>query len=793
MLGTRYRIERELGRGGMACVYLAEDLKHAREVAVKVIRPELAVSLGSARFLREIGIAARLRHPNIMPLYDSGNADGVLYFVMPYEDGPSLRTRLDAGPPLTIGEATSTLRDVARALAYAHEQGVVHRDVKPDNVMLSGGAAVVTDFGIAKAVTVAQDEATSLTITRTGVGIGTPSYMAPEQAIGDPATDHRADIYSFGCLAYELLTGTPPFTGTSGHKIIAAHMSAVPAPLSATRADIPAPLAALVLRCLAKDPADRPQSATELVAALGESSTGGGSGEVVGSATKAPGGRTLARRLRPRALVLAVVTAAVAITAYGVAHRRAAVGNAGAISVAVLPLVSRGGDSLQSLVAEGLSDDIQTALVRFPWVRVISRDGVRGYRDSVDIESIGRTLGARYLIRGTYRTIAAVSTIQVELVSSSDRSVLWAGRFDRPAELAAVRDEIVQEISDSLRTRAGPIIAARERTGVRAHRGSDESYRLYLVGQRKLDQRGLSVGESIALFRQAIALDTLSAQSYSGLSMALALAPYFQAVPTASIAAEANASAERALRLDPHLSQPHVARGLVAMEQWNWELAGREYRAAIELDAHDVEARVQYGRYLQLRGRDAEALAEFQAGRRDDPASALVSSWTAYSYMLAGQLDSAQRELDRAIQINRTNFTTSALGGLLLHAAGRDREALALTMQLPAQGWNGLYLLGALGQHDSVLARLGRMDRIVPAQWLSETAHAFSWLGLRDSARALAALERATAAHEIWPAIQPVTDPMYDDIRASAHFQALLQKVGLPTDFVSATRRLQRR
>ena len=266
--GDRYRMVRLLGEGGMARVYLAHDVKHGRDVAIKVIRPELAASLGRERFLREIAIAARLRHPNIVPLFDSGDADGVLYFVMPYEDGPSLRTRLDANGALPIAEAVSALRDVARALQYAHGQGVVHRDIKPDNVMLSGGAAVVTDFGIAKAVSSAQAESSGSTITQTGAGIGTPAYMAPEQAVGDPSSDHRADIDSFGCLAYELLTGQPPFHGMPAFQVIASHVSVVPKPVTESRPEISPALSKLIASCLEKDAAARPQSATDLLGLL---------------------------------------------------------------------------------------------------------------------------------------------------------------------------------------------------------------------------------------------------------------------------------------------------------------------------------------------------------------------------------------------------------------------------------------------------------------------------------------------------------------------------------------------
>ena len=261
-LADRYAIQEEIGAGGMATVYLAEDLKLHRKVAVKVLRPELAAVLGPERFLREIEIAAKLHHPHILPLYDSGEADGFLYYVMPYEEGQSLREKLAKEGELPVNEAVRLLRDVVDALAHAHKHGVVHRDIKPDNVMLSDRHALVTDFGVAKAVT----EATGRQqLTTAGVALGTPAYMAPEQAVADPHIDHRADIYAVGALAYELLTGRPPFTGTTPQMILSAHVTEAPEPVTKHRTAVPPALASLVMKCLEKKPADRWQTAEELL------------------------------------------------------------------------------------------------------------------------------------------------------------------------------------------------------------------------------------------------------------------------------------------------------------------------------------------------------------------------------------------------------------------------------------------------------------------------------------------------------------------------------------------------
>jgi serine/threonine-protein kinase len=257
-LAERYRPSHELGRGGMATVYQAHDLKHGRDVAVKLVHPAIAFALGPERFLREIEIVAQLRHPHIVPLFDSGEVDGTLYYVMPYEPGLSLRQRLARGGPIPLDEAVSVLRDVCDALGYAHAQGIIHRDIKPDNVLLSGRHAMVTDFGVAKA---AIDPAVSSAVTSAGLTLGTPGYMAPEQVAGDPGIDHRADLYAVGVLAYELLAGRPPFTGETPREVLAAHLTRVPEPITAHRPDLPAPLAALVMKCLEKRPADRFQTA----------------------------------------------------------------------------------------------------------------------------------------------------------------------------------------------------------------------------------------------------------------------------------------------------------------------------------------------------------------------------------------------------------------------------------------------------------------------------------------------------------------------------------------------------
>ena len=309
-LTDTYAFQRELGGGGMSRTYLVVERALNRQAVVKVLAPELLAGISFERFRREVLLAAQLQHPHVVPVLTAGEADGLPWFSMPYVDGDSLRRRLERSP-LSTGEVVSILRDVARALAYAHAHGIVHRDIKPDNVLLSGGSATVTDFGIAKAISAARTgDEQSATLTQIGTSIGTPSYMAPEQAAGDPHTDHRADIYAFGAMAYELIAGHPPFQASTPARLLAAHMTEAPRDLRTLRPDAPPPLADLVMACLAKEPNARPQQAADLVRAL-ETVTASGDAAAVPAVLR--GGRV---RLGKALAAWAAATVAVGVTAW---------------------------------------------------------------------------------------------------------------------------------------------------------------------------------------------------------------------------------------------------------------------------------------------------------------------------------------------------------------------------------------------------------------------------------------------------------------------------------------------
>ncbi len=462
-----YAVERELGSGGMATVYLAHDLKHDREVALKVLRPELSAALGSDRFSREIRIAAKLSHPHILPLHDSGEIAGVLFYVMPYAEGESLRARVDRDGPLPIPETLRILREIVDALAYAHGHGVVHRDIKPDNVMLSGRHAMVMDFGVAKAVSEAGNQDR---MTTAGIAIGTPAYMAPEQASADPNIDHRADIYAFGVLAYELLTGKPPFGGGSAAMVLSAHMTQRPKPVPELRPGVPVALSELVMKCLEKEPVNRWQSAEQMMPIL--EALGTPSGGMTPTATAAI---RAARHSRPRWVVPAVAAAGVilALGTGALLMKRRGWTDTAATHVqrlAVLPLQNLSGDPTQDGLVDGLHDALITELTQRSGLTVISRTSVMRFRHAEDkgLGQIARELNVDAILEGSVQRSGSRTVINANLLEATTERSLWAQSYERDGkDPLAMQGEVVRTMTQDIMAKLGPTVgvaAARQKT-----------------------------------------------------------------------------------------------------------------------------------------------------------------------------------------------------------------------------------------------------------------------------------------------------------------------------------------
>jgi serine/threonine-protein kinase len=440
--GERYDIEREIGAGGMATVYLARDLKHDRQVALKVLRPEVAASLGPDRFPREIKIVARLQHPHILSLHDSGEAAGFLYYVMPFVEGESLRARMEREGALPIGDAVRILREVVDALAAAHAHGIVHRDIKPDNVMLSGRHAMVTDFGVAKAVSASGGEK----LTTVGVAVGTPMYMAPEQAMGEAHIDHRADIYSVGVLAYEMLSGRPPFDAKTSQAVLSAQVLEKPVDLRERRASVPEAVAAAVMHCLEKNPADRWQSAEELLHQL-EAVPSTPSGGMTPTHTRPVKVSGVRRAARPRWWIPVGAVALVGLAVTGVFILARGAGAPGTNHIAVLPIQDISGTDAQFV--DAMHDQIIISLGQAGGLTVAPRSAMMMYKTQPKpMAEVASDLKVGAILEGTVFRTGDRMRINVQLTEPHSVQQLWSHSYEiNVRDVLGAQDSVVRQIA----------------------------------------------------------------------------------------------------------------------------------------------------------------------------------------------------------------------------------------------------------------------------------------------------------------------------------------------------------
>ena len=547
---------------------------------------------------------------------------------------------------------------------------------------------------------------------------------------------------------------------------------------------MPAAVDVLIARCLEKQPQDRPQSVRELLAVLDTSVTT--SGPSLAPARGAVGARLLTGK---RVAVGAIVALVLAVGGWFAAQATA---NVTPITLTVLPFANSAADTAVDFLSEGLADELASAFARVPGVQIMSRSGARFYRGQlgVDVTEAGARLNADYVMQGVVRRDRGRWVISADIGRRTDRASIWGEVFTlNPAEQARAADLIAASVIAELRRRFPRALAGSAPVAPTSGTTDIEAYRLYLRGQERLNRRGQSVTESAELFRQAIAQDSLFAKAHSGLAMSLALYPYFQSVPADEVIAGVEHAAGRALALDPSLSLPHVALGLAKQFAYQWEGAAAEFRDAIRLDPRDVEARVQYGRHLIMRGRHPEAMDQFRAARAEDPASALVLSWLSYVHYLEGRNDSALVESQRALDNDSTNYTSLTLGAMVRLRANRTGEVRALITKAPRTAPMLYYLMGRVSDRAEVERTLAALDAQRPQPWMSGSMRAFGFLGLGDTTRGLDALERATAAGEVWPTFWGVSDPqIFGPVRESARFREIVRRVGLEEAVVGGER-----
>ena len=642
-LGNTYTLDRELGGGGMSRVFTATETALGRSVVVKVLPPELAAGVSTERFKREISVAARLQHPHIVPLLSAGETEGVPYFTMPFVEGESLRVRLARRGELPVSEAVRILREIASGLAYAHEHGVVHRDIKPDNVLFSGDVAMVADFGVAKAISAASSDERSGTVTSLGTALGTPAYMSPEQATADPTTDHRADVYAFGVVAYEMLTGLPPFTGRSASQLLAAQVTEPPEPITRRRPSIPPALAALVMRCLEKRPSDRPQSASEIVHALDDITTPSGGMSptsatlrAVAAAPNAVTSGSLVPRRDIRANVIVIAIVALVLGAGGMAVWKRGTTNTRTAAtdvrgrIAVLPFENLG-DSSEAYFADGITDAVRGKLTELSGMQVIARASARQYRGTTKSPSeIARELGVRYILTGTVRwakgagvaSRVQVSPELVEVSSDGAASSKWQQPFDAEmADVFRVQSEIAGKVAQAMSVAVGGADRARL---TEVPTLNSAAYDAFLRAEGIFQAGGVApanLRRSVVEYERAVRLDTAFARAWARLAIVRSLL-YNNGVPSTELARQARTAADRALQLAPNAVFAHGALALyyVSVEaDASRMLTEMEKARALTPNDPEVLSRLATA-YLSL-GRFQEAINSARAAQQLDPRS----------------------------------------------------------------------------------------------------------------------------------------------------------------------------
>ena len=655
-LSPKYTIQRELGGGGMSHVFVADERALDRLVVIKVLAEDLAEGMSVERFEREIRLVARLQHPHIVPLFSSGNADGMPYYTMPYVDGESLRSKLTREKTIPANEACSILRDVARALEYAHAHSVIHRDIKPDNVLLSGTSASVADFGIARAVTAAKthvtprDDETKSSITRHGMAVGTPAYMSPEQATCSPDVDQRADIYSFGCLAFEMLTGQPPFTKKGAQAMLVAQVVEAPPVARLRRTGIPRYLGDLVTSCLQKDPSARPANAGIILTVLDAGTGRNGAG--------APQADTMS-------------------------------------SIAVLPFENMSGDQDNDFFSDGISEEIINALTQISGLRVAGRTSSFAFKGTnADLATVGEKLNVETVLEGSLRKSGNRLRITAQLVKISDGYHMWSERFDRDlTDVFEVQDEIASAIASKLKVsmRSGDI-AKPPTNDVRA-------YELFLKGRELYYLPGWQLARAIKLFEQAIELDENFALAHAALADALSLSGYYGLAMPAGVIGRAHEAALRAVELAPGNSDAHHAVAL-----WLTFYGGDRHAAVLEWEkvasgsALRSQVRCSYALFGLglLSGKWDAAVAEIQDAIKGDPLNGFAHAMLALTKTFARQLDDVVAYARRGVELDPESFWTHLALQRSLHCAGMHDEAQK----------QGLYTLEISGRHPWALAEL---------------------------------------------------------------------------------------
>ena len=768
-LADRYELLRELGRGGMATVYVARDRKHEREVALKVMDPSLARGVGAARFLREVRIAATLTHPGIVPVFDSGEVDDTFYYVMPLLRGRSLRERMRE-QPIATREACLMLAEVADALDAAHRASVVHRDVKPENVLLLEGRPLVTDFGVAHAARTWFGDS----LTETGAAVGTVLYMAPEQLFGSADLDGRADVFSVGAILFEILSGAPPFAAPTAPAAMAM-LASTPTPRLPTTLPVSEAVREVVVRATARERDDRFATARDLAEALREAA-------MMEAPARGTTSRLGQRSARRRWVLPAALATAAGVIALSVAYFHASAG-AGASaatahpSLAVLSFANGSGDPKLAYFSDGVAQELQSALGEVNGLSVSSRTAVEAFRGkSTDPREIAHALAVTDLLEGSVARTEDSVRIYVRLVDGSTGRQRWSGKFDRKlADVFDVQEEVARAVVRELRV----ALAATDVAIVRSRTASLEAHDLVLRANYGAGSDGRpELERAVAMADSAIALDSTYAPAWAVKARMLTLLSIFRDRTSPEVLRQARDAAARAVALDSLSAEAQTSYGVLLFRyDWNWAESERHLRRAIALNPTLIEARTNLARVLRSLGRFDEARVQQTEVHRIDPDRRGTG-------MALGRISFFARDYDRAIRETeaqrdsgqRTYYTF--VGEAYLEAGRLAKAESLLVRDTAAVGRQSalarvFVATGRAAEARRAAAEAERMNR-----WsLEAIAEVYVALGEREHAIDL--LERAVAEHDPL-VVDFLVRRGLDPIRGEPRFRALMRRLAFP-------------
>jgi serine/threonine-protein kinase len=779
----RYQIHQAVGSGGAAVVYRARDLKHDRDVAVKVLHDELSRSIGADRFAQEIGIAAKLTHPNILPLYDSGESDGIYYYVTPFIEGESLRDRIDRERQLPLRDAVAIARAVAAALDCAHARGIVHRDIKPENILIASGQPLVSDFGIARVLqseTAGQSRLTSL-----GVAIGTPAYMSPEQALGERDLDARSDLYSLGCVLYEMVTGRLPFEGGSAQAILAQRLTTeVPDPCE-FRPTMPESLDGLLRALLARLPADRLQTA----AAAGEALAAAEVECAVLSGRSAtlprPGVRWPRRRAARRRLVAGLTGAAVVAGALWLGRDTIGLGVSPAADamfkrLAVLPLANLSGDVKQEFFADGLTDALITELAQLPGIMVISRNSVMQYKDiRKPIQEIARELNVDALVEASWSAEGERVRIMAKLVRGRDEQSVWAASYDgRMGDLLELQQQVGSAVAREIGARFGPRTASRRAVKPESQVASLKG--LALAGQWRLE-------EAIGSLTRAVEIDPGNARAYAALARAYYFRAFFGEVAPLEAFSQMRRAASAALAQDDQLAEAHGMMALVNTHfDYDWTAAEQRFGQALRLSPSNAQVHHDYAHYLLAMGRGPESVVASRHAVELDPANPMLISCLGWHSLFDRQFDRSLQRAEEAQEL-MPSYWAQVIRGWAYFGQRRPAEAVEAMREAVELSANLAFAQAALAQ---TLARTGsqREARAILAELLERAKRGYIsaydiaviYAGLEEKDQAFEWLAKALAERSIF-VVHLNWDARLDPLRSDPRFGELVERLGLPS------------